>query len=56
MKETEWISVSSASTEFIVEKWLSKAAYRWGIYEVGGEVPGRSLGGIILNGPLTLSR
>jgi hypothetical protein len=26
------------------------------IYEVGGEAPGRSLGRIILNGPLTLPR
>jgi hypothetical protein len=25
-------------------------------YEVGGEVPGRSLGGKILSGPLTLPR
>jgi hypothetical protein len=27
-----------------------------GVYEVGGEIPGTSLNGIILDGPLTLPR
>jgi hypothetical protein len=32
-----------------------KAAYRLGEKEVGGQVSGRSLGGLILNVPLTLA-
>jgi hypothetical protein len=59
----EWICrEKDASRGFIVEKWSCRGVahqeslHTGGIYEVGGEVPERSLGEIILNGPLTLSR
>jgi hypothetical protein len=49
-----------ASTGFIMEKWSCRGGPQqltnWGIYEMGGQVPGRSLGGIFLSGPLTLLR
>jgi hypothetical protein len=63
-----WRHSSIASTGFIVEKWSCGSHHQKDIWrthshlqtgvfmKVGGKAPGRSLGQIILNGPLTLWR